>query len=65
MTHTELECAVARATGETRSTIRQRGFSVVPTPQLAPQIVDWDALDAERYAFFPDRRRQESRQQHQ
>lgn len=60
MTQAHLERAVARATGEDISTIKRMGFSVVdpdqiehdPEPAL-PQVVDWDALDAERVVLFP------------
>ena len=60
MTQARLERAVARATGEDLSTIKRMGFSVVdpdqmeddPEPAL-PQVVDWDALDAERVVLFP------------
>lgn len=58
MTQSELNQAVAAATGESVQTIRHRGFSVV-TPlsvyqpdeaddyQL-PNVVDWDALEREQ-----------------
>jgi hypothetical protein len=62
MTQAELNQAVADATGESVSTIRRRGFSVV-TPLTVfqpddaeefalPQVVDWDALERQqrRYA---------------
>lgn len=59
MSPTELERAVASATGETRREIRRRGFQLV-MPELdlaadddAGSIVDWDALDAERPVLFP------------
>ena len=57
MSHGDFNRALSRATGESIRTIKQRGFSLVDpnatnvddeltlTP---PQIVDWDALDAER-----------------
>lgn len=54
MTQREFECALARATGETRSTLRQRGFTILYPPEPAPLSVDWDMLDAERVALFPD-----------
>ncbi len=56
MTQAELEAEVADATGESLRTIRRRGFSIV-TPlsvfdpdedHTEPQMVDWDALAAER-----------------
>jgi len=59
MSPTELERAVAAATGETRREIRRRGFQLL-TPELDltahgddGSIVDWDALDAERTVLFP------------
>jgi len=59
MSPTELERAVAAATGETRREIRRRGFQLL-TPELDlaadgddGSIVDWDALDAERPVLFP------------
>jgi len=51
MTLRELNCAVARRTGEDLSEIRRRGFSIAnpqeirfdPEPdQLVPQMIDWD-----------------------
>ena len=62
MTQSQLDRAVAAATGETLSTIRRRGFSVAETPSIKtfdaprePQIVDWDALDADRIRLLPHR----------
>ena len=57
MSQSEVDRAVADATGESLSTIRRRGFSLVtpltlfdPDDTLAqPQIVDWDQLEADRY----------------
>ena len=62
MTHTELNRAVAEATGETVSTIVEMGFSLAdpvdvdhdPEPavfdnELEAKFIDWDRLDAERY----------------
>lgn len=54
MTQSELERELAHATGETKATIRDRGFSVVIPPDLEPLTIDWDELDAQRYAIFPD-----------
>jgi len=59
MSPTELERAVASATGETRREIRRRGFQLVmPELDLGADgddgsIVDWDALEAERPVLFP------------
>jgi DNA-binding winged helix-turn-helix (wHTH) protein len=57
MTQTELNQAVAEATGESVQTIRRRGFSVV-TPlsvfqpdaddYALPSVVDWDALERQQ-----------------
>ena len=53
MTQRQLERAVARQTGESMSTIRNRGFSIVEPPDLEPLVVDWDELQAERLGLFP------------
>ena len=61
MTHSEVEKAVALATGETRREIRRRGFSIVQSEITldaeygirAPQMIDWDELDAMRVGLFP------------
>lgn len=59
---TNLERAVARATGETCREIRRLGFALAdpqqvefdPEPfELPPQVVDWDDVDAQRPALFP------------
>jgi len=51
MTQRDLEMAISAATGEERSEIRRRGFSVVdpadvdfdPEPDNLPaQVIDWD-----------------------
>jgi hypothetical protein len=66
MTQSQLDRAVARATGESLSTIRHRGFTVVemPTTELpddpaAPQVVDWDALEAARTGLLPRQTRRQ------
>lgn len=55
MTQAELNREVARSTGETVSTIEQRGF--VPLRHIPferePLFVDWDELDANRPVLFP------------
>lgn len=61
MTHAEFNQAVAEATGESVSTIRRRGFSLVTPLQmfdpdenddhLLPHVVDWDALEREQRRF--------------
>ncbi len=57
MTQSQLDRAVARATGESLSTIIRRGFSIVylvesdfdeDAPDWHPSVVDWDELDVER-----------------
>lgn len=61
MSQAELERAVAQATGESRRTIHQLGFSVAnpdtvcydPEPPRRGQTVDWDELDAQRTGLFP------------
>ena len=44
MTQHELERELASATGESLSTIRSRGFSLVEVPDLEPLTIDWDAV---------------------
>ena len=44
MTQAQLERELSRATGETRATIRSRGFQLVEPPEVEPLTVDWDAL---------------------
>ena len=61
MTHTQLERAVARATGESRNTIRRHGFSLIEADAdrledpASPQVVDWDDLDDARVGLFAGR----------
>ena len=59
MNQSQLDRAVARATGENIHTIGQIGFSIAdpesvhydPEPsRKGPQVVDWDELDARRRA---------------
>ena len=57
MTQAQMERELARATGESISTIRSRGFSIIEPPELEPLVVDWDQLDAKRVAMFPSRNR--------
>lgn len=56
MTPTELHCAVARATGESRRRIDRLGFSLVdPTapldeePALPLRFLNWDRVSRRRY----------------
>jgi hypothetical protein len=55
MTQSQLNRAVARATGECLSTIRHRGFgllrAIVSEPEREPLLVDWDALERHRKAL--------------
>ena len=57
MTQADLEREVAGLTGESVRTIRKRGFSLMTVEYPAPQIVDWDELDAQRPGMLPDRQR--------
>lgn len=66
MTQADLDCRVARATGESVATIQRLGFSMAdpdavdydPEPDdRPPQVVDWDRLEAERDVVFPRPRR--------
>jgi len=57
MKQSELNRAVARATGETVATVKRLGF-IIADPceelsttfedQLGPEVIDWDALDLVR-----------------
>jgi len=62
VTQSQLNRAVARATGESIATIRSLGFGIVdpatdchePEPlPWRPQVVDWDERDANRYRVLP------------
>ena len=58
MTQTELNRAVAQATGESVDTICRHGFSVDPDPiDREPLVIDWDDQDPPRYALVRRRRR--------
>ncbi len=56
MKQSELDRAVAHATGETVSTIKQLGFLLadpidvddLEADELGPSIIDWDDLEAQR-----------------
>jgi len=59
MTQSDLNRELARITGDSLSTIRRHGFSVIepliqdfdPEPNMLPiQIVDWDEQDLRRAA---------------
>ena len=53
MTQAELDREISRVTGESLSTIRNRGFSLVEPPESEPLTVDWDELEANRVGIFP------------
>jgi hypothetical protein len=65
MTQADLNRAVAQATGETITTIRELGFGLAdpevvrhdPEPHhLGVEVLDWDELDAQRHVpLFPRR----------
>jgi DNA-binding winged helix-turn-helix (wHTH) protein len=60
MSQAELEREVAEKTGESIDTIRRHGFSLVTPLRVfdpeadeqfqSPQMVDWDQVEAARYA---------------
>jgi len=55
MTHYDSERGLVRKTGESLSTIRRRGFSLVKPPELVPLIIDWDQLKSDRPRVLPAR----------
>ena len=59
MTQAELDCEIAKTTGETLKTIRERGFSplwpVAYERDRGPLTVDWDQAEANRDVLFPMR----------
>ena len=61
MTTAEFERELASATGETLGVIRSRGFQLIE-PEPAPLTVDWDELDSQRVAVFPQRGGRKRRQ---
>jgi hypothetical protein len=53
MNQLELNRDVARATGESLSTIDERGFvPLTAIPFELERTIDWDAVDEERVALF-------------
>ena len=44
MTQAEFERELSEAIGETRATIRSRGFHLLEPPEVEPLVVDWDEL---------------------
>ena len=59
MTQSELNHAIARATGESLSMIAHMGFVPLTSVPLErePLVVDWDALDSQRVGYLPQRSR--------
>ena len=62
MTQTDLNRAVARATGESVSAIAEMGFiTLTPIPvEREPMVVDWAQLDQQRVSIFPQRSRRQT-----
>ena len=57
MTQVELERELARSTGESLCTIRNRGFSLIVMPDRGPLTVDWDQVqESDRLRYSPRRR---------
>ena len=56
MTQRDLDREVARATGETVTTIRSLGFSLVEPGDPEPHTVDWEEMDELRLGLFPRRK---------
>jgi hypothetical protein len=44
MTQQELERELAQLTGESITTIRNRGFSLIEPPDVGPATIDWDTV---------------------
>ena len=61
MTQTDLDRAVACATGESVSAITQMGFVTLTSIPVdrEPMVVDWDQLDQQRVSVFPQRSRRQ------
>ena len=59
MTQTDLNRAVAHATGESVSAIAEMGFVTLTSIPIErePLVVDWDQLDEQRVSVFPQRSR--------
>ena len=63
MTQAELDRELADTTGESISTIRDRGFSLVVMPNRNPLVVDWDQVQQrEPLRYVPRRRLRRVRQ---
>ena len=59
MTQADLNRQVASCTGETVTTIRKRGFSLIAPEYPPPRVLDWDKLEARRVGVFPNRQRRQ------
>jgi hypothetical protein len=57
MTQAELENELARSTGDSLSTIRRHGFSLVEVPDREPLSIDWDSVYPTERSRVPSRRR--------
>ncbi|MBA4016473.1 MAG: hypothetical protein C0483_04735 [Pirellula sp.] len=57
MTQLEFEHELARSTGESLSTIRSRGFSLIIVPDRNPLVVDWDQVQQREPMRYVLRRR--------
>lgn len=61
MTQTQLDAAIARATGDDLTTIQRQGFSLLQPDSDSrhqidddrdPLVIDWDLVEAERAVPF-------------
>lgn len=57
MTQAEMERELTRSTGESLSTIRGRGFSLIVMPDRNPLVVDWDQVQQREPLRYVPRRR--------
>ena len=53
MAQGDLERELVGITGESLTTVRHRGFSLVEPPTLEPLMIDWDEVDAESTGVLP------------
>ena len=62
MTQSQLDRAVARATGESVSAIAEMGFVTLTSipVEREPTVVDWDQLDEQRVSVFPQRSKRQT-----
>ena len=62
MTQTELNRAVASATGESVSAIAEMGLVTLTSipVEREPMVVDWDQLDQQRVSVFPQRSKRQT-----